>query len=56
MQMSHLRYFAEIARVKNMTLAAKNLHVSQPSLTYAVRVLEMSLESRCFSVILTQYR
>ena len=43
MQMSHLRYFAEIARVKNMTLAAKNLHVSQPSLTYAVRVLENEL-------------
>lgn len=43
MQMSHLKYFAEIARVKNMTLAAKNLHVSQPSLTYAVRVLENEL-------------
>ena len=43
MQMSHMRYFAEIARTKNMTLAAKNLRVSQPSLTYAVKVLENEL-------------
>ena len=43
MRMSHLRYFVEIARTKNITLAAKNLHVSQPSLTYAVKVLENEL-------------
>ena len=43
MRMSHMRYFAEIARTKNMTLAARNLRVSQPSLTYAVKVLENEL-------------
>ena len=40
MQLSHLRYFLEISRTKNMSLAAKNLHVSQPSLSYAVKAIE----------------
>ena len=43
MQISHLRYFVEIARTLNITLAAKNLHLSQPSLTYTVRTLEDEL-------------
>ena len=43
MRMSHLRYFVEVARTQNITLAAKNLHLSQPSLTYAVKVLEDEL-------------
>ena len=40
MQLSHLRYFLEISRTKNMSLAANNLHVSQPSLSYAVKTIE----------------
>ena len=40
MRMSHLRYFLEISRTKNISMAAKNLHVSQPSLSYAVKTIE----------------
>lgn len=40
MQLSHLRYFLEISRTKNMSLAAQNLHVSQPSLSYTVKAIE----------------
>ena len=43
MRMSHLRYFVEVARTKNITEAAKNLHLSQPSLSFAVKTLEEEL-------------
>lgn len=38
--MSHIRYFVEVAHTKSMTAAAKNLHLSQPSLSYAVKAIE----------------
>ncbi|MBQ2616391.1 MAG: LysR family transcriptional regulator, partial [Synergistaceae bacterium] len=38
--MSHIRYFVEVAHTKSMTAAAKNLHISQPSLSYAVKAIE----------------
>ncbi|MBQ3345950.1 MAG: LysR family transcriptional regulator [Synergistaceae bacterium] len=40
MRMSHIRYFVEVAHTKSMTAAAKNLHLSQPSLSYAVKAIE----------------
>lgn len=43
MRMSHLRYFVEISHTKNITMAAKNLHLSQPSLSFAVKTLEDEL-------------
>lgn len=43
MRISHLRYFYEISQTKNITLAAKNLHISQPSLSFAVKTLEDEL-------------
>ena len=43
MQLSSLKYFLEISQTKNITLAAKNLHLSQPSLSFAVKTLEDEL-------------
>ena len=43
MRISHLRYFYEISLTKNITMAAKNLHISQPSLSFAVKTLEDEL-------------
>lgn len=43
MRMSHLRYFLEVSRTKNISLAAKNLHLSQPSLSFAIKTLEDEL-------------
>lgn len=43
MRMSHIRYFLEISRTQNISLAAKNLHLSQPSLSFAVKSLEDEL-------------
>jgi len=41
-----LRYFAAIAQSGSMTAAAKNLHVSQPTLTVAMQNLEEELGSQ----------
>ena len=43
MQLSQMRYFIEIAKTKNISLAAKNLHLSQPSLSFAIKSLEEEL-------------
>ena len=44
MQMQQLRYFLEIAKEKNISAAAKNLYLSQPSLSQQMRKLEEELE------------
>ena len=44
MQMQQLRYFLEIAKEKNISAAAKNLYLSQPSLSPQIRKLEEELE------------
>ena len=44
MQMQQLRYFLEIAKEKNISAAAKNLYLSQPSLSQQIRKLEEELE------------
>ena len=44
MQMQQLRYFLEIAKEKNISAAAKNLYLSQPSLSQQIMKLEQELE------------
>lgn len=43
MQMQQLRYFLEIAKTKNISAAAKNLYLSQPSLSQQIMKLEEEL-------------
>lgn len=60
MNLDHLRYFETIARFEHYGKAAEFLHVSQPSLTYAVGQLESELGVPLFektgrNVRLTRY-
>jgi molybdate transport repressor ModE-like protein len=48
MDLKDLRYFAAIAESGSMTAAAKNLHVSQPTLTVAMQSLEEHLGTQLF--------
>ncbi|MCD8053205.1 MAG: LysR family transcriptional regulator [Lachnospiraceae bacterium] len=43
MQINQLRYFLEIARTNNISAAAQNLYVSQPSLSQQIQKLEQEL-------------
>ena len=43
MEISPLRYFVEVSKVKNFTRAAKNCHVAQPALSQQIRRLETLL-------------
>ncbi|HYG77863.1 MAG TPA: LysR family transcriptional regulator [Planctomycetota bacterium] len=43
MDINPLRYFAEVAKVKNFTRAAENCHVAQPALSQQIRRLETLL-------------
>ena len=40
MELTQIRYFLEVADTKHMTNSAKNLHITQPALTQAIRRLE----------------
>ena len=44
MQTQQLRYFLEVAKTKNITTAARNLYISQPSLSQQIINLEKELE------------
>lgn len=48
MNLNQLRYFACVGRLENYTQAAKDLHVSQPSLTNAIHKLEDELDLTLF--------
>lgn len=48
MDIKRLIYFLEIAKTLNITKAAENLHMSQPPLTYQLRLLEEELETQLF--------
>lgn len=48
MNLSHLRYFVTLAKVKHYTKAAKELHITQPSLSHAIQTLERELGVQLF--------
>lgn len=43
MNLQQLHYFMHLAKVEHMTKAAKDLHPSQPNLSYAMNELENEL-------------
>ena len=49
MEIRTLRYFLAAAREENMTRAAENLHVTQPTLSKALRSLEDELGKKLFT-------
>ena len=60
MELIQIRYFLEVAETKHMTNSAKNLHISQPALSQAIRRLEESLGVPLFAskgrnIVLTEY-
>ena len=49
MEIRVLRYFLAVAREENMTRAAETLHVTQPTLSKALRALEEELGKKLFT-------
>ena len=49
MEIRTLRYFLAVAREENMTRAAESLHVTQPTLSKALRSLEEELGKKLFT-------
>ena len=45
MEIYQLRYFAYAAKYENITMAAQELHVSQPSISKAIQALERELNT-----------
>lgn len=60
MELTQIRYFLEVAESRHMTNSAKNLHITQPALTQAIRRLENDLGVPLFAakgrnIMLTEY-
>lgn len=60
MNVQYLQYFVELARAGSYTAAAKELYVTQPSLTYGIKALEQELgcklvESSKKGIVLTKF-
>ncbi len=51
MNLQHLRYFVETAHTKNYNQAAERLHITQPSLSYALKELEEELGVPLFTKV-----
>ena len=49
MDMHHVRYFLALSEDQNFTRAARRCHVSQPSLTNAIKVLEKEMGGALFT-------
>ncbi len=49
MEIRTLRYFLAVAREENMTRAAERLHVTQPTLSKALKSLEEELDKKLFT-------
>lgn len=43
MDIQKLKYFHSVAKLQNITKAAENLHISQPSLSHALHILEWEM-------------
>ena len=60
MNLNHLQYFVKLAYLEHYTKAAKDLSITQPSLSHAISSLEEELGTKLFekqgrNVILTKY-
>ena len=60
MNLQHIEYFVELSHTHNYVISAEHLHITQPSLTYAISQLEQELgvklfEKRGRNNVLTQY-
>ena len=60
MELSQLRYFAEVARTQHITKSADNLHIAQPSLTKVIHNLENEFGVPLFihkgrNIVLSEY-
>ena len=60
MELQKLKYFHTAARLQHITRAAEELHISQPSLTQAIHILESELDVPLFKkqgrrIVLTEY-
>ena len=48
MKIIQLQYFAEVVKTNNISKAAKNLYVSQPAISAAIRELEKEFNTSLF--------
>ena len=48
MELTQLKYFLEAAKTENLSKAARDLHISQPSLSKAIQKLEEELGTPLF--------
>jgi DNA-binding transcriptional LysR family regulator len=60
MELTHIKYFLEVARTEHVTQSAKNLCIVQPALTHAIHKLEDELGVKLFktsgrNIKLTEY-
>lgn len=49
MDIRHLTYFLEVARLKSFTKASQSLYVSQPTISKMIKNLEEEPELNCFT-------
>ncbi|MDZ7834971.1 MAG: LysR family transcriptional regulator [Alkalibacterium sp.] len=48
MDIKQLKYFIEIANTRNLSQAARNLFVTQPTLSFTIKKLEAELNTKLF--------
>ena len=46
MDIKCIKYFVELAKEKNFTRASNNLHISQPALSKAIKLLEYETNTK----------